>query len=43
MAITEKRAESEPKGPIQDLRDWLERVEQRGDLVRVKQPVDCIE
>jgi 4-hydroxy-3-polyprenylbenzoate decarboxylase len=43
MARTEKRAEGSPKGPIQDLRDWLERVEQMGDLVRVEQPVDCIE
>ena len=26
--------------PIQDLREWLSRVEQLGELVRVRQPVD---
>ena len=26
--------------PIQDLREWLSRVEEMGELVRVKQPVD---
>lgn len=26
--------------PVQDLREWLERVEQMGELVRVQQPVD---
>lgn len=29
--------------PIQDLRDWLERVDEMGELVRIKEPVDCIE
>src|SRR5438445_9566233 len=28
---------------IQDLRDWLERVERMGELVRVKEPVSCDE
>ena len=31
------------KGPIQDLREWLDRVESLGDLVRVKEPVSCEE
>jgi len=29
--------------PIQDLRQWLERVDELGDLIRVKEPVDVIE
>ena len=29
--------------PIQDLRDWLERVDEIGELIRIKEPVDCIE
>ena len=29
--------------PIQDLRDWLQRVEEMGDLIRVKEPVSCEE
>src|SRR5688500_11761559 len=29
-----------PAGPIQDLREWLERVDGIGELVRVSQPVD---
>ena len=28
---------------IQDLRDWLERVERMGELVRVKEPISCDE
>ena len=31
------------KGPIQDLREWLQRVEELGDLVRVKDAVSCEE
>ncbi len=41
---TEAGTLSHPKrAPIQDLRDWLQRVEQLGELIRVKQPVDVIE
>jgi 4-hydroxy-3-polyprenylbenzoate decarboxylase len=29
--------------PIQDLREWLERVDEIGELIRVKQPVSCEE
>ena len=29
----EKVTESTHRGPIQDLREWLERVEEMGDLV----------
>lgn len=29
--------------PIKDLRDWIARVESMGDLIRVKQAVDCNE
>ena len=44
MAKPEERVTSTmQKGPIQDLREWLERVEALGDLVRVKQPVSCEE
>ena len=32
-----------PAEPIQDLRDWLERVDEMGELVRIKEPVDCTE
>jgi UbiD family decarboxylase len=40
----EKIMEQGPKGAaIQDLRDWLDRVEKMGDLVRVKEPVSCEE
>ncbi len=38
-----KTAESINTKPIQDLRDWLARVEELGDLVRVKEPVSCEE
>src|SRR5215813_8713898 len=44
MAKPEERVTSTTqKGPIQDLREWLERVEALGDLVWVKQPVSCEE
>jgi 4-hydroxy-3-polyprenylbenzoate decarboxylase len=44
MAKREARlSESTGKRPIQDLREWLARVEAMGDLVRVKQPVSCDE
>ncbi len=37
-------AVNESKGaPIQDLRQWLERVDKLGELIRVKDPVDVIE
>jgi len=36
--LSEVRAE-----PIKDLRDWIARVERMGDLVRIKQAVDCNE
>ncbi|HEX9455426.1 MAG TPA: UbiD family decarboxylase, partial [Candidatus Binatia bacterium] len=39
----EKTTESAGKKPIQDLREWLERVEALGDLVRVKESVSCEE
>ena len=39
----ERVTESTSKGPIQDLREWLERVEEMGDLVHVKEPVSCEE
>ena len=29
--------------PVRDLRDWLARTEDIGELVRVKEPVDCLE
>lgn len=34
--------ESRP-GPIQDLRDWIERVDEMGELIRIKEPLDCVE
>jgi 3-polyprenyl-4-hydroxybenzoate decarboxylase len=44
MAKREARVtESTGKRPIQDLREWLARVEEMGDLIRVKQPVSCDE
>ena len=44
MAKPAKRETTETKkGPIQDLREWLERVEGLGDLVRVTEPVSCDE
>jgi UbiD family decarboxylase len=43
MAKAEERARSGAQRPIQDLREWLQRVEDMGDLVRVKQPVSCEE
>jgi UbiD family decarboxylase len=39
----EKASESVSNKPIQDLREWVERVEEMGDLVRVKDPVSCDE
>src|SRR5512134_1526482 len=39
----EKITESTGKGPIQDLREWLERVDELGDLVHVKEAVSCEE
>jgi len=39
----EKVAESAKKRPIQDLREWLERVAALGDLIQVKEPVSCEE
>jgi UbiD family decarboxylase len=44
MARASKAARREPSSkqgaePIQDLREWLERAEQIGELVRVKEPV----
>ena len=42
MAKREEKI-TESKGPIQDLREWLDRVEQLGDLVRVKEAVSCEE
>ena len=44
MAKREQKAtESAGSKPIQDLRQWIERVEEMGDLVRVKDPVSCDE
>lgn len=42
MAKREEKV-TESKGPIQDLREWLDRVEALGDLVRVKEAVSCEE
>ncbi len=44
MAKREQKAtQSAGSKPIQDLRQWVERVEEMGDLVRVKDPVSCDE
>lgn len=44
MATTEQAPMKEPgKEPIQDLRDWLERVDAMGELIRIKEPLDCTE
>jgi 4-hydroxy-3-polyprenylbenzoate decarboxylase len=43
MAITQTRptqAETAPGGPIQDLRDWLRRVDAIGELQRIEAPAD---
>jgi UbiD family decarboxylase len=32
-----------PHEPIQDLRDWLERVDELGELIRIKEPLDAVE
>jgi UbiD family decarboxylase len=39
----EKVTASASKRPIQDLREWLDRVEDMGDLVRVSEAVSCEE
>ncbi|HEU4344159.1 MAG TPA: UbiD family decarboxylase [Candidatus Binatia bacterium] len=42
--LTESAVTKDAKrAPVQDLRDWLKRVEEMGDLVRVTQPVSCDE
>jgi UbiD family decarboxylase len=43
MAKREARAADSHRRPIQDLREWLKRVEQLGELIRVTQPVSCEE
>ena len=49
MATVKKRAAEAAAvnqtmtAPIQDLRQWLERVDGLGELIRVKEPVDVIE
>jgi UbiD family decarboxylase len=45
MAKREQRIVETPKQnrPIQDLREWLERVEELGELIRIKEPVSCEE
>ncbi len=49
MATAEKRAteaapvKEPPAEPIQDLRDWLERVDEMGELIRIKEPLDANE
>lgn len=43
MAKRESRVAGAERQPIQDLREWLERVEQLGELLRVTQPVSCEE
>lgn len=49
MATVKKRAaeaaavSQSRSAPIQDLREWLERVDDLGELIRVKEPVDVIE
>ena len=39
----EKVTATASRGPIQDLREWLDRVEDMGDLVRVSEAVSCEE
>jgi len=36
----DKPTKARPSTPIQDLREWLARVDELGELVRIKQPVD---
>src|SRR6187551_191806 len=43
MAKREEKVTESGKKPIQDLREWLNRVEALGDLVRVKESVSCDE
>ena len=38
--MNETALHSAPPRPIQDLREWLSRVEEIGELVRVDKPVD---
>jgi len=42
---TNKQAPAKGPGaePIQDLRDWLDRVDAMGELIRIKEPLDCTE
>jgi 4-hydroxy-3-polyprenylbenzoate decarboxylase len=40
---TEAAVKEPPAEPIQDLRDWLERVDELGELIRIKEPLDCNE
>ena len=40
---TEAAIKEPPAEPIQDLRDWLERVDELGELIRIKEPLDCNE
>jgi 4-hydroxy-3-polyprenylbenzoate decarboxylase len=42
---TAKQAPAKGPGaePIQDLRDWLDRVDAMGELIRIKEPLDCTE
>jgi len=42
-AVETKNVTGTKKAPIRDLRDWLERVEAMGDLIHIKEPVDCEE
>ena len=37
---SKKASAPKPTRPIQDLREWLERVDEMGELVRVQKPVD---
>src|SRR5574341_795695 len=41
--VTEARTKSLGAEPIQDLRDWLDRVDAMGELLRIKEPLDCTE
>jgi 4-hydroxy-3-polyprenylbenzoate decarboxylase len=49
MAKKEKHSASSATGtqaavtPVQDLRDWMARVEGIGEFLRIKEPIDCIE
>lgn len=41
--VPESKATTKKTAPIQDLREWLERVEEMGDLIKIKVPVGCEE